>query len=157
MRSEQQKQKQLRVFPPRARKGFPQASALRLCSPCALSAALQGWEIPSLAVATPTFARRRSHLFSNASTRGKTKGGSTHEQRSRHRQQPRSVVHLSTKQQQRQTAKDVIAENVKALIASLKRARAMHSLLTLTQWQGSTTTVLETFWPLLVRSQRQPT
>jgi len=51
----------LRVFPPRARKGFPQASALRLCSPRALSAALQGWEIPlPLQLLPPTFARRRS-------------------------------------------------------------------------------------------------
>ena len=39
----------LRSSAPRARKGFPQASALRLCSPSlrfVLSASLQGWAIP---------------------------------------------------------------------------------------------------------------
>ena len=62
------------MFPPRARKGFPQASALRLCSPRALSAALQGWEIPlPLQLLPPTFARRRSaFVFQMPSTTRQT-------------------------------------------------------------------------------------
>jgi len=74
------------VFPPRARKGFPQASALRLCSPRALSAALQGWETPlPLQLLPPTFARRRSACMSHAAANSKAtakataQGGSTHD------------------------------------------------------------------------------
>src|SRR5271168_691415 len=67
---------------PRARKEFPQASALRLCSPplCyALStpAALrsEGWEIPlTLQLLPPAFARRRSACMYTPPPRFKGKG-----------------------------------------------------------------------------------
>jgi hypothetical protein len=86
------KAKAAKGFPPRARKGFPQASALRLCSPRALSAALQGWEIPlPLQLLPPTFARRRSACMSHAAASSKAtakataQGGSTHEHHSNRR------------------------------------------------------------------------
>ena len=59
---------------PRARKGFPQASALRLCSPplrSALStpavASFQGWEIPPpLALATPRLRQEAFGMYVHA-------------------------------------------------------------------------------------------
>ena len=59
----------------------------------------------------------------STATAKQTQGGSTHEQRSRHRQPPRPAVPLSTNSK-RQTAKDVIAENVKALIAQLEAGKS---------------------------------
>src|SRR6516225_5136084 len=89
----------LRSSAPRARKGYPQASALRLCSPplcSALStfaiASFQGWEIPlPLRLLPPAFARRRSACMYTpppdlrATASATAQGGSTHEYHRRNR------------------------------------------------------------------------
>ena len=121
---------------PRARKEFPQASALRLCSPplcSALStpAALRckGGRSPSPCSCYPppspggvrhVCTRHRPDLRAKASATAE--GGSTHEHhRNRRSRQP---VHPETNKQQKQTAKEVIAANVQALIEQLEQGHS---------------------------------
>jgi hypothetical protein len=55
-----------------------------------------------------------------------------------------------------QTAKEVIAANVQALIEQLEQDTPKPSLPTSPQWAGFTITALATFWKLRGRSRTQP-
>src|SRR5216683_1392945 len=124
----------LRSSAPRARKGFPQASALRLCSPPLRSA------LSTLALLRSKGGRSPSPC---ACYPPPSPGGVRHVchmplpiQRQQQRQQPKEEAPMNTttaavnqstantNTQQKQTAKEVIAANVQALIEQLEQGHS---------------------------------
>src|ERR1017187_8899511 len=126
----------LRSSAPRARKGFPQASALRLCSPPLRSA-----------LSTPASLRFKGGRSPSPCScyPPPSPGGVRHVchmplpiQRQRQRQQPKEEAPMSTtattavvtpftqnnNKQPKQTAKEVIAANVQALIEQLEQGHS---------------------------------